>query len=394
MPSESPQATYSWLLERIRDMGITRVANITGLDTIGIPVVMACRPNSRGLSVSQGASTDLTVAKIAAIMESVEAFHAERVESPLLLGTYDEIRGKHSVVDITRLSSTRNSRYDTRTRLLWIESKNLVDARRVWVPFECVHTDFTLPLPTGSGCFQASSNGLGAGGDLAQAVVHGICEVVERDATALWWVDRDAGRALKRIDLSTVADHDCRQILEAFAAAGLEVAAWETTTDVGVPSFFSAITPASPSDDVRLETSDGMGCHPSPVRALRRALIEAAQSRLTLLAGARDDVTRDSYASASSAAHARLLRAMILREEARVDLEVARGCSDCRSSADALAWLRQRILAAGFEQILVVDLTREALRIPAVRVLVPGLEGVCFQCDYVAGERARKRGLE
>jgi ribosomal protein S12 methylthiotransferase accessory factor YcaO len=27
-------------------MGITRVANVTGLDSVGIPVVMVCRPNS------------------------------------------------------------------------------------------------------------------------------------------------------------------------------------------------------------------------------------------------------------------------------------------------------------------------------------------------------------
>ena len=37
--------------------GITRVANVTGLDHIGIPVVMVTRPNSRSISVSQGKGT-------------------------------------------------------------------------------------------------------------------------------------------------------------------------------------------------------------------------------------------------------------------------------------------------------------------------------------------------
>jgi ribosomal protein S12 methylthiotransferase accessory factor len=35
-------------------MGVTRIANVTGLDRIGIPVAIAVRPNSRSVSVAQG----------------------------------------------------------------------------------------------------------------------------------------------------------------------------------------------------------------------------------------------------------------------------------------------------------------------------------------------------
>src|SRR5207249_8186019 len=44
-------------------MGITRVANVTGLDSVGIPVVMVCRPNSRSVAVSQGKGIDLASAR-------------------------------------------------------------------------------------------------------------------------------------------------------------------------------------------------------------------------------------------------------------------------------------------------------------------------------------------
>jgi hypothetical protein len=50
----SPAATLARLLPLLPSMGITRLANVTGLDTIGIPVVMAVRPNGRALSVAQG----------------------------------------------------------------------------------------------------------------------------------------------------------------------------------------------------------------------------------------------------------------------------------------------------------------------------------------------------
>ncbi len=53
-------------------MGISRVTNVTGLDTVGIPLVMVCRPNSRSISVSQGKGCDLDAAKASGVMESVE----------------------------------------------------------------------------------------------------------------------------------------------------------------------------------------------------------------------------------------------------------------------------------------------------------------------------------
>ena len=65
-------------LERLRDMlpamGITRVANVTGLDKIGIPVVMACRPNSRSLSVFQGKGVDLNAARVSGVNDSPRAW--------------------------------------------------------------------------------------------------------------------------------------------------------------------------------------------------------------------------------------------------------------------------------------------------------------------------------
>src|SRR5437016_14433724 len=76
-------------------MGITRIANVTGLDSIGIPVVMVCRPNSRSLAVSQGKGLDLAAAKASGLMESIETYHAETITSPLRLCSYEELRYAH-----------------------------------------------------------------------------------------------------------------------------------------------------------------------------------------------------------------------------------------------------------------------------------------------------------
>src|SRR5512139_2548346 len=83
----SPEKT----VERIRRLspvvGITRIANVTGLDTLGIPVVMVCRPNSRSVAVSQGKGLTLAAAKASGLMEAAETFHAERIDRPLRLGS-------------------------------------------------------------------------------------------------------------------------------------------------------------------------------------------------------------------------------------------------------------------------------------------------------------------
>ena len=155
-----PESTF----ERVRPfasvMGITRIANVTGLDNIGIPVVMVCRPNSRSISVSQGKGYDLVGAKVSGLMESVESFHAERVSHPLRLCSLEDLRYSESVVDVDRLPRLSDSKFTPFERILWVEGEDLLVGGARWVPYEMVHLDYTMPLPSGHGCFQASSNGL------------------------------------------------------------------------------------------------------------------------------------------------------------------------------------------------------------------------------------------
>jgi ribosomal protein S12 methylthiotransferase accessory factor len=63
----APHETLARLRPLLAGMGITRVADITGLDRIGIPVFVACRPNSRSLAVSQGKGLDADAARVSAI---------------------------------------------------------------------------------------------------------------------------------------------------------------------------------------------------------------------------------------------------------------------------------------------------------------------------------------
>ena len=368
-----PARTLERLLPLLPRLGVTRVGVVTGLDVIGIPVVMVCRPNGRSLSVSQGKGADLTAAKVSGIMEALEAWHAERILLPLRLATYRELREIARVVDVGALPRPSWSRFHPDLSILWIEGTDVIGGERVWLPYECVHLDFRSPGPQGTGCFLANGTGLAAGNTLLEAVSHGLCETVERDAFALWDELAQDERAARRVDLDSVDDPGCRRLLDACERAGVGVVAWDLTTDVGLPVFSVTIVDRRADALRRLPAAIGGGCHPDRAVALSRALTEAAQSRLTLIAGSRDDCPPAYY---------RRIRDgdAIGAHVARLDGGPGRDFADLAhlpaASVDAdVAHELDRLRAAGIEQAILVDLTRPDVGVPVVRMVVPGLEG-------------------
>jgi YcaO-like protein with predicted kinase domain len=373
-------------------MGITRVANVTGLDSIDIPVVVVCRPNSRSLAVSQGKGLDLEAAKASALMESVEGYHAEHIDLPLKLGSYEELQRNYPMIDVTRLPRTADSRFHPHLPLLWIEGYNLLRHDSVWLPYEMVHLNFTLTRPTGSGCFLASSNGLASGNHVLEAISHGICEVVERDATTLWSLAGAEDQYFTRIDPNTVEDPSCREVLEKYEHAEIAVAIWEMTSDVGIPSFACRIIERTDNPWRLLYAAEGTGSHPLREIALLRALTEAAQSRLTMISGSRDDTDRAEYISVRDPG-------TLNRQRARMEVKGAMKnfqdgpTWDAETFNEDLNWQLARLQEVGIDQVVVVNLSKTGISLPVVRVVIPGLENMETAHDlrkpYVYGSRAR-----
>lgn len=385
-----PEETLQRLTPLLSIFGITRIANVTGLDNVGIAVVIVCRPNSRSLSVSQGKGTSLAAAKVSAIMESVEAWHAERIVAPLRLAPRSQLVNEvdADVVDGERLARVSVSRWDEHLRIPWIEG---VDARTqgaCWVPYEMVHLDLTLPLPEGSGCFVLGSNGLASGNTHLEATVHAVCELIERDAYAVWHHASLEERAVRRLDLDSVTDPVCASLIGRLADAGLIVAVWDITTDVGVAAFHCTVLPRRTDMFRPLYPSSGLGCHPDRHVALARALSEAAQSRLTRISSSRDDVPRSDYELTRNPDLIDEIRARLLLEQSarRLDDVPTFGAP---TFAEDLGWILAQLESAGFDRTVIVDLTHRSIGIPVVRAVVPGLEGKPTGPGYRPGARAR-----
>ncbi|MEO8705210.1 MAG: YcaO-like family protein [Kofleriaceae bacterium] len=386
----SPAETVERILPMMRTAGITRVADVTGLDTIGIPVVMVCRPNSRSVAVAQGKGLDLDAARASGLMESLEQWHAEHILQPVRFATATELAARHRLVELEGLPRLSIGSLDPHRKLLWIEGADLVDGDSRWLPFEVVHTDYTLPTPPGAGCFLTTSTGLASGNNHTEAVLHGLYEVIERDAVALWRAAGPGRRRATRVDLASVDDPACRDLLARFDRAGIAVGVWEVTSDIGLPVFVAEIVDRDPDACRVLCVSAGQGCHSARAIALSRALTEAAQSRLTLISGARDDLDRTSYEQVRAPHH---IAAAVAEIEQFAGPWRAFAAAPDRFSVHLVEDLDHALAAAraaGAGQVVVVDLARPELGLPVVRVVVPGLESMWDAPGYTPGRRARE----
>jgi ribosomal protein S12 methylthiotransferase accessory factor len=381
-------------LRRLQDVfGITRIANITGLDCIGIPVVLVFRPNARSVAVSAGKGLDMDAARASGVMEAIELYHAERILHPLKLASWNELRFSHNVVPVEMLPFLSTGLFHGNRRVLWIEGSDLHGSADVWVPYELVHMNFTMPFPSGTGCFVMGSNGLASGNHTTEAVAHALCELIERDAMTLFHCRPVPERDALRVDLGTVNDAAALELLDRYDRAGVNVAVWDLTSDIGVPVFRCCILDRSTNPFRPVPVAEGLGCHPVREIALLRALTEAAQGRLVLITGSRDDKGRRSY----SAKQDPLL-------EARAREASLRGGKHAFDAAPSIvndtfeedvASILDRLKRAGLEHAVLFDLTRPELDVSdtgfsVVRVVVPGLEPHFQFPGYVPGQRASR----
>ncbi len=387
--STDPRETVERASRLAPIFGITRVANVTGLDVIGLPVVMVCRPNSRSLAVSQGKGLDLESARASGLMEAIELWHAERIERPVRLATYNQLRFSHRVARLDGLPRCAATPFHPELKMLWIDGIDLPTREPVWVPYELVHMDTTRPMPPGSGCFAFSSNGLASGNHELEAIGHGLCEVIERDANTLSELRHgDDWDGPSRVDLATVDDPLCREVLDLYAQAGVAVAVWDITSDVGVAAFRSLVLDAEADPFQVRGAGGGMGCHPSRGVALLRALTEAAQSRLTTIAGARDDMPLKRYESWRDPDAIESLRRGVLDSRPRGDFRAAPDFAADTFDED-LSSILSRLASAGFSEVIDVDLTHPVLGLPVHRVIAPGLETSREIPGWIPGSRAQ-----
>jgi ribosomal protein S12 methylthiotransferase accessory factor len=383
--SVAPEQTVETVRPVLPLAGITRVADITGLDRIGIPTTLVIRPNGLTLSNSTGKGFTLSAAAASGIMEAIELFHAEYPQLDSFRLPYAELAARQACLAVDELPLARCAPFNVDWPYRWILGWDLVGGREVALPLSIVHMGNRTTRIEDLFSFQITSNGLASGNTLLEAVNAALFEAIERDAITCWKVWRDAtGDQPPVVDLDTIEHPLVRELLDRLSAAHMATILFDCTIDTDVPVYQAVI--------VDLEWKNvgvfkGYGAHLDPEIAMVRAITEAAQGRVVYIAGSRDDLFRNRDIHLRSDRNDRAAKMMLELLEPTVDARERRSDATDTFEGDTLCAVA-KLERIGISSVLVVDLSRSDFPINVVKVVVPRLEGYTFE-NYQPGPRAR-----
>lgn len=226
--------------------------------------------------------------------------------------------------------------------LHWVrgEVKNGSGESEIMVPAQIVFEGSNLDEVE---VFAASSNGLASGNTLAEAKLHALLEVIERDGDYSMYYQPTRTFAL------SAEDKAVGPIIQAYGAKGLNVQLLDLTTEFGVPTYRAFI-------HLRDQILSGSGAHLDGRIAAFRAICE-----LNTKAFIYEKHNRSLTPAARQQADVRTMPFETLPSFSTMNVE------------EDLA-LAERLMIANGLPVVYVDLTRADLQIPVVRAIVPGLD--------------------
>jgi putative methanogenesis marker protein 1 len=372
-----PEETLRRAEGKLPAAGITRIADITQLDRIGIPVFSCIRPTAEmgAVSVYNGKGATPLAARVSAMMEGIERYSGEAGDREMRYSRYEELKKGENVLDPRELILPSSS--DASGIIPWVEGYDLTCDESILVPAQAVFHPLSSPYPP---LFRTTTNGLASGNTPEEAIFHALTEVIERDAWSLVETMRHAGPRIEGADGETVAD-----LLERFHRAEIEVHLRDITSDLGIPTI------AAVSDDILLKDPSlltiGMGTHTSAPIAAIRALTEVAQSRLTQIHGAREDIPHSDVRKQLGYERTKRLNRYWFEADTGVAMEEIQSL-DRPDFLEDINTILERLRSLGLGRVIAVDLTRPEIGIPVVRVIVPGLEVYAIDNER-RGERCR-----
>jgi ribosomal protein S12 methylthiotransferase accessory factor len=390
---KDPVDTYDSNEEKLRTAGITRITEITHLDRVKIPVFSSIRPTAQsgGVSVYAGKGATVEQARASAMMEGFERYSAEKQDidqEKISISAYNEIKNE-SVLnpnDLLLPKSFENQNIEMQ-KLEWIEAEEIISESPILVPANAVFHPY-IPnreiKPCAMAMFKGNTNGLASGNVIEEAVLHGIFEVVERDA---WSIFELTKRNKKQIDLDTIENETVSELVEKFTSQGIKIKLMDITADLKIPTIVASADDTVLKDAALLTL--GVGTHLNPEIAAIRALSEVAQSRATQIHGTREDTVRaDFMRKAGYENMKRTNKDYFVEEDEKINLSDIENKITGSIKKDIEVSIEE-VQKAGLDKVIYYDLTREEIGVNVARVIIPKAELYCLD-----EERLGNRALE
>jgi ribosomal protein S12 methylthiotransferase accessory factor len=349
-------------------LGVTRFADVTRLDRLGVPVWQAIRPMSKSMSVHQGKGWSAVSAKLGAAMEGIESAAAEQLIAVTLKATPTEIAARDSGFQMSDYFFDRGSDVQFNSVLEWTELKPLIGTAAFLAPTLCISMDFTLDIDTP---LDRCSNGLAGGGSRAEALVSAMCETIERDFCAQWRTESASSKLNRQLDLSSINLLWFQHFLGTLETHNLTLMCWDASYWPEFPTFHCRLVDLTNETGFSLPATEGWSCHPDPHVALSSCILEAVQSRLTIIAGARDDI---ELMSESEKRNSQLMCALdLLTPTGHIQRQWSASVRMEKPTPDKLVdFIVTHLAARGVTRLGYYDLTREAHGLPVMKVIWPG----------------------
>ena len=369
----APSKTIEINENKLKVAGITRIADITDLDRIGLPIYTAIRPTAEDGAVSIYGGKGITKdhAKASAMMEGFERYSAERQDiDETIIASLSEIEEFGEYIDPKSLNlpSEFEKKDISDLSLEWSKSKDIISNKEYYIPTNAIYHPY-ISKDDSQSLFKSNTNGLASGNILEEAILHGIFEVIERDA---WSIFELTHKNYAQIDISSIENEIIIDIIEKFESEGIKIKLMDFTADIKIPTI-AASADDTITKDAGLLTL-GMGTHLDPEVAILRALTEVAQSRATQINGAREDTVRADFAREAGYERMKRINKFYFRdEEEQIKLSDIENKSTSSITRD-IEIVKDELVSNDIQKILYSNLTRPELDVSVVRVVIPEME--------------------
>jgi ribosomal protein S12 methylthiotransferase accessory factor len=337
--------------------------------------------STRGQMDGAGTGTDPGTAARLAVIEALERYSTGMYDSrQLRWATADELGDDALDLDLLPRCSAAELAdrrcpvrpVDRTARIRWVQGLSLSGQCTRWVPAVLAYLNIP-PASEGELFTLQISTGCAAHVDPAAAVRNAICEVIERDAVSLTW--------LQRLPLARIEPNDAGGWPSGGREPGWQTVLYDATTDLGIPTVYGVEVAPEGSFGTAVMCATDL----DPARAIAKALREGDAGRVAVRmapsVSSRVEDFQAVWEGAAYMARAEHLGAFgfLLGSSRRVAVSDLASCAMGTPDGD-LRVLVERLAERGLD-VVVVDLTTdEAARagLWVVRAVIPELQPLSF----------------
>ena len=413
-PAQETLKRVTFISQKI---GVTRLADITNMDILGIPNYSAVLPGTEDyIWVYSGKGPTKAHAMASALMESIERYSSLPSGGPknFIQGSYDQLSKSFNVLHPDEIVEPLRFQYNNEMSMDFLSGFDLFSEEPILVPASVALFRYS-PVPPFVDPFAFHhTNGLASGNVMEEAICHSLCEVIERDATSLAELRasaipfhflrhitnalREKGYALNSIptdkyvddpsifsdvDISQVEFQPVKALGEKFLQAKIPLIIKDITSDIGIPTFNASSIEWISHDYGYL--AEGHGTHPDARVALMRAITEVSQTRAANIQGARDDLRKIRYGQ-NNTDDKRAWQFMPSSKKVKFSEVTSYFNQDILND---IKLILEHLKQTGLNRAIIVNLTNDSIGIPVVLAIVPGLESFKIT-KSVMGWRARR----